>query len=112
MADGSDQEAPVSRKRRRQEATGPRPRGVGKYDREIIKYAQMRYKPGQIADLLQQEHGVGPGVANRKSVESRLRYLKKNSLAPLPPTNEISTLGAELSKRATSCNFYFLDFDN
>ena len=85
-----------------------RPQGVGKYDREIIKYAQLHYKPGQIADLLQQEHGVSPGVANRKSVESRLRYLKKNTLAPLPPTNDISSLGAELSRRATSCNLYFI----
>ncbi len=108
MVDTSDQEAPVSQKRKQQTVTGPRPRGIGKYGQEIIKYAQMHYKPGQIADLLQQEHSISPGVANRKSVESRLCYLKKNSLAPLPPTNDISTLGAELSKRARSCNYDFL----
>ncbi len=114
MADASENEVVVARRRhaRATEPTGPHPCGVGKYDKEIIKYAHLCYKPGQIADLLQSEHGVSPAVANRKSVKSRLRYIKKNSLAPLPPVNDTATMGAELSKCAASCFgiIYFIVF--
>jgi hypothetical protein len=51
-------------------------------------------------------------VANWKSVESRILFIKKNSLAPLLPVNDAAIMGADLSKCVTSYleRIYFIGF--
>lgn len=64
------------------------------YDDDIVKYNNLRYPPSKIAEILCLEHELDPKLMNRKSVESRLRYLKKNTLRTLAPTNVMTNLAA------------------
>jgi hypothetical protein len=46
--------------------------GLAEYDNIIIGYAKDRYRPAEIADRLQDEHGLSPAIANRAAVERRI----------------------------------------
>jgi hypothetical protein len=75
------------------------------YDDDIVKYNNLRYPPSKIAEILTIEHDLDPKVMNRRTVEGRLRYLKKNSLKTLAPTNATSSLKAV--DEPTSICLYF-----
>ena len=77
--------------------------GLAEYDNIIIGYVKDHYRPSEIADRLRDEHGLSPAVANRAAVERHIRFLKKNRLADLPPTNDPDTLRA----KPTTCFFLF-----
>ncbi len=77
------------------------------FDDEIVHYNNLRYPPAKIAEILCLGHGVDPNLLTRKSVEARLRTIKKNSLKTLAPTNDLSTLKAVDDPNAI-CKFFIL----
>jgi hypothetical protein len=48
---------------------------IAKFDEELIRLNNLRLMPSQIAETLQRQHSLDPELMNRRSVESRLRYL-------------------------------------
>ena len=82
-----------------------RPSELQPYDPDLINHAKFRRKPAMIADILQRQYNLDPSFMTAEKVERRLRYLKQNKLATLPPTNgDISLLASD--KRPT-CKFSF-----
>ena len=77
------------------------------YDDEMVKLNNDRQPPAKIAEILCVEHGLDPEVVNRKAVESRLRYLKKNSLKTLAPVNINTSLEATDDPIAVCLCFFF-----
>lgn len=75
---------------------------LARYDQDIMdKFTREKKSAAQIAEDLMLEHGIN--VPNlRKKVDDRMRYLKKNSLAPFPPTNPDNT---EPGAVAPACKF-------
>ncbi len=82
------------------------------YDDDIVKYNNLCYPPSKIAEILCLEHELNPNLMNRKSVESRLRYLQKNSLKTLAPTNATSSLVAVDDPNAICKSFLFLELSH
>ena len=83
-----------------------RPSDLQAYEQDLINHAKFRQKPTMIADILQRQYNLDPSFMTAEKVERRLRYLKQNKLATLPPTNgDISLLA--LDKRSTCKIFYF-----
>jgi hypothetical protein len=85
---------------------------LAEYDNIIIGYAKDCYRPAEIADRLQDEHGLSPAIANHAAVERRIRYLKKNKLAELPPTNDAGTLQAKPNTCFFTSSFFPFPFVN
>lgn len=70
----------------------PKKKGLTRkeFDSEILQMNNQNMQPLMIASLLCTRYKLDPHVMNRKSVESRLRYLKKNQLGSLAPMNDRS----------------------
>ncbi len=80
------------------------------YDDEMVRLSNDRQPPVKIAEILCVEHGLDPAIVNCKAVESRLRYLKKNSLKTLAPVNINSNLEATDDSLAICLYFSFCLF--
>ena len=81
------------------------------YTDDIVKYNNLRYPPAKIAEILCLEHDLDPKIMNRKAVKSRLRYVKKNSLKTLAPTNTSGSLRA-VDDPNSVCMFHFFIFNS
>ena len=83
---------------------------MSKYDDELVKYNNWRYPPSKIAEILCVEHNLDPSFMNRKSVERRLRYIKKNHLRTLAPTN-VNLDAQDLQPPISKCKIIYKIFE-
>jgi hypothetical protein len=65
----------------------PRQTLLSHYDHDLKEMALQRISPTEMASRLRKIHGKSEEEIDGKKVSDRLRYLKKNSLIQLPPTN-------------------------
>mmetsp|Transcript_5149 Transcript_5149/g.12893 ORF Transcript_5149/g.12893 Transcript_5149/m.12893 type:complete len:93 (+) Transcript_5149:1-279(+) len=78
----------AAKKRKRREPAGAKRGVLHQYDDVPVQKLSLRKTLAVVAEELRQEHGLSEEVCNRKTVEGRARYLKKNGLYKLPPLNE------------------------
>jgi hypothetical protein len=84
---------------------------LSQYDKELVEMNNKRYMPSKIAKVLAEEHELDPSFMNRKSVESRLSYLKKNKLGSLAPVNQKGRMRArDPPQNCISFSFFCLFF--
>jgi hypothetical protein len=78
------------------------------YDAQMLEFNNKRYTPSKIAKLIAQEHGLDSERMNRKTVESRLSYIKKNKLGALAPVNQKGRMRARDPPQ--NCQFFLFSF--
>ena len=78
------------------------------FDEIIIRLNNANLRPAEIADILRRKYGLSTEMMNRKTIESRLRYLKKNRLGSLAPVNAKGTKNLFATDIPATCSYSFL----